>query len=153
VGSAAVASTPTDAAIIDAVQRRWDVRAIEGSQVIALRFSSEDPMKAAAIVNTFADLYLAQQLEGKRQATARTNTWLDESVTQLRERVAVAEQAVEDFRRQSGIVESGGETLTSQEISELNSQLVVARSATAEAAARLSEVRKLGQSGADAIGQ
>ena len=148
--SAATAST-ADATVIDGVQRRLNVRAIEGSQVITLRFSSEHPTKAAAIANTFADRYLAQQLDSKRQATARTNAWLAQSVTELRERVDLAEQAVEDFRRQSGIVESGGETLTSQELSGLNSQLVLARSSATEATARLAQVRTLVQSGADAI--
>jgi succinoglycan biosynthesis transport protein ExoP len=149
--SAAPLASAADAAVIDTVQRRLNVRPIEGSEVIALRFSSQDPTKAAAIANAFSDQYLAQQLENKRQTTARKGTWLDESVTELGKRVAVAEQAVEDFRRQSGIIESGGQTLTAQEISGLNSQLLLARSATAQAEARLAQVRTLVQSGADVI--
>ncbi|HYJ94246.1 MAG TPA: exopolysaccharide transport family protein, partial [Vicinamibacterales bacterium] len=149
--SAAPLAPAIDAAVIDTVQRRLNVRPIEGSEVIALRFSSQDPTKAAAIANAFYDQYLAQQLESKRQTTARTSAWLDESVTELGKKVAVAEQAVEDFRRQSGIIESGGQTLTAQDISGLNSQLLLARSATAQAEARLAQVRTLVRSGADAI--
>jgi capsular exopolysaccharide synthesis family protein len=132
-----------DAGVIDRVQRRLNVRAIDGSEVILLQFSSNEAAKAAAVANAFADAYLAQQLAAKRETTARTNLWLNDSITDLREKVAVAEQAVEDFRRQSGLVESGGETLTSQEISGLNAQLVLTRGATAEAEARLEQVRGL----------
>lgn len=149
--SAAPLAPAAGAAVIDTVQRRLNVRPIEGSEVIALRFSSQDATKAAAIANAFYDQYLAQQLESKRQTTARTSAWLDESVTELGKKVAVAEQAVEDFRRQSGIIESGGQTLTAQDISGLNSQLLLARSATAQAEARLAQVRTLVRSGADAI--
>ena len=88
--SASSSASSAEAAVIDAVQRRLDVRAIEGSQVIELRFSSEQPEKAAAIANAFSDRYLAQQLEGKLETTARTNTWLDERVTELRNRVALS---------------------------------------------------------------
>lgn len=149
--SAAPLAPAAGAAVIDTVQRRLNVRPIEGSEVIALRFSSQEATKAAAIANAFYDQYLAQQLESKRQTTARTSAWLDESVTELGKKVAVAEQAVEDFRRQSGIIESGGQTLTAQDISGLNSQLLLARSATAQAEARLAQVRTLVRSGADAI--
>jgi len=149
--SAAPLAPAIDAAVIDTVQRRLNVRPIEGSEVIALRFSSQDPTKAAAIASAYYDQYLAQQLESKRQTTARTGAWLDESVTELGKKVAVAEQAVEDFRRQSGIIESGGQTLTAQEISGLNDQILLARSATGQAEARLAQVRTLVRSGADAI--
>ena len=149
--SAAPLAPAIDAAVIDTVQRRLNVRPIEGSEVIALRFSSQDPTKAAAIASAYYDQYLAQQLESKRQTTARTSAWLDESVTELGKKVAVAEQAVEDFRRQSGIIESGGQTLTAQEISGLNDQILLARSATGQAEARLAQVRTLVRSGADAI--
>src|SRR6188508_1477995 len=149
--SAAPLAPAAGAAVIDTVQRRLNVRPIEGSEVIALRFSSQDPTKAAAIASAYYDQYLAQQLESKRQTTARTSAWLDESVTELGKKVAVAEQAVEDFRRQSGIIESGGQTLTAQEISGLNDQILLARSATGQAEARLAQVRTLVRSGADAI--
>ena len=147
----AKASPTSDAAVVGAVQRRLNVRAVEGSQIILLRFSSEDPARAAAIANAFADRYLAQQAEAKVAATAATNAWLNESITDFQERVAVSEQAVEDFRRQSGLVESGGQTLTSQEISGLNAQLVLRRGATAEAEARLAQVSRLVGSRGDVI--
>ena len=83
------------------------------------------------------------QLEAKFEATQRANTWLNERVSELREKVEAAETAVEQFRQESGLLQGKGETLTSQEVAELNTQLILARSARAETEARLRQVQSL----------
>ena len=60
-----------------------------------------------------------------------------------------ADQAVEKFRTQSGLLQgTRGERLSDQQISELSSQLMLARSSRAESEARLSQMRNLARSDA-----
>jgi len=79
----------------------------------------------------------------KFEATRRATSWLNERISGLREKVETAESAVEAFRRKSGLLKGSEGTLVSQEISELNTQLILARTSRAEAEARLTQVRQL----------
>jgi len=130
-------------AVVDAFLDRLAVSPQESSRVIAVRFSSQSPEKAAEIANVVADEYILSRLESKFETTQRASAWLNERVADLREQVARAESAVEQARRAAGIVESQGFTLTSRELAELNSQLIMARTERAEAEARLQSARRL----------
>ena len=131
------------AKVVDAFLERLDVQPVKGSRVISATFTSVDPSKAALVANTLADQYLLAQLETKFEAAKVAHTWLNERVEELREQVASSEQAVEDFRRDAGLLQTQGVTLTAQQMAELNGQLILARAATAQAKARLRQVSRL----------
>lgn len=113
------------------------------SRVITLSATSKDPALATAMVNTLADLYLVEQLEAKFEATQLATQWLSERVGELREKVQASERAVEEFRAGAGLVEGNGMTVAAQQMSELNTQLILARTQRAEAEARLRQVQSL----------
>ncbi len=130
-------------AVIAMFLKRLDVAPRPDSRVIAVRFSSQDPRLAAQVANTLADTYLQDQLETKFEAIQRATDWLNDRVGELRAKVEASEKAVEDYREDSGLLEGGGVTLTEQEISDYNTQLIAARAARTEAQARLAQVRRL----------
>ena len=130
--------------VIGNLGRALEVRSGIRSRILTINVSSESPRKAAAIANAFADIYLTSQLEEKYDATRRATHWLNERLVKLRAEVEAAEQAVEEYRRQHGLVRGkDSATISSQQLSELNSQLIVARSRKVEAEARLSQVQGL----------
>ena len=117
---------------------------IEGrSRVIEVTARSPDPKLAAGLVNTLADLYLLEQLEAKFEATRRAAAWLNDRVQDLRRQVEASERAVEEYRREHGLIESKDTTVTEQQVAEINTQLILARTKTAEAGARLRQIRSL----------
>lgn len=93
--------------------------------------------KAAEIANTYAELYLTQQLETKYDTIARANEWLSKRLDDLRAEVQTKEREVEMYRSQSGLLSAEGSTLTEQSIAQLNLELVQSRAALAERTARL----------------
>jgi polysaccharide biosynthesis transport protein len=131
------------ARIVDTFLGKLDVSPVGRSRVIRITFTSESPRTAAAVANQVADFYIISQLEAKFEATRRANEWLSGRLAELREVVNQAERAVEEFRQESGLIQGQGATLKSQEISELNAQLVVERTKGAEAEARLRQVERL----------
>jgi capsular exopolysaccharide synthesis family protein len=140
-------------AAIDNFMDRLSVLPKGESRVIIVSFDSVSAEKAARVANAFADTYILDQLDQKYEATRRANTWLSGKLDELRKKVAVSEGAVVGFRRQAGLIQGQqGDLLVSQQISELNGQLIIARSERAAAEARLGQVRELIRSsgGADA---
>ncbi len=129
------------ASVVDTFLSRLEIAPQENSRVIAVRFSAEDPQRAALIANSVGDEYLATRLETKFEATRRATAWLGQRIDELRVTVADKEAAVERARRDFGLLEGNGATLSSQELAELNTQMVMARSARAEAEVRLAQVQ------------
>ncbi len=125
---------------IDHFLARLEVRPARRSRVITISFESENPQTAALVANTVADLYLIEQLEAKFEATQRATIWLSGRLAGLRQKVEASERAVEKFRKKAGLIEGERVTLAVQEISELNTELLMARSKGAEAEARLKQL-------------
>lgn len=129
--------------VIDSFLGRLAVRPERRSRVIIISFESENPRTAALVANTVADLYLVEQLEAKFEATRRAAAWLSTRLAALREKVEAAERAVEKFRKKAGLIEGEHVTLAVQEISELNTELLMARNKGAEAEARLTQLEAI----------
>lgn len=110
---------------------------------IHVSFTSHDPNKAALIANTFAEQYLAHQLAVKTQLTQNASQWLESRMAGLKDKVTESEQAAADFRANNHLITVGDgaaidrQTLASQQLGELNSQLVEAKANTYQAEARL----------------
>ncbi|MDD1624951.1 MAG: GumC family protein, partial [Methylococcaceae bacterium] len=117
------------------------VSQIKRSQVINLAFESEDPKLAAKIVNELADKYIVGQLQAKFDATKKATDWLNDQLGELKQKVESSERAVENYRKTHALLEvSKGTGLSQQQLSEVNSQLIIARSQRAEAEAKYQQV-------------
>jgi succinoglycan biosynthesis transport protein ExoP len=128
-----------------AFRRALAVRRVGLTYVIEIDVQSLDPEKAAQIANGVADAYIVDQLEAKYQATRRASAWLQSRIGELRQQASTAERAALDFKQKNNIVDTGGRLINEQQLSELNSQLVIARAASAEARARLDRIAAITQ--------
>ena len=142
-------------AVTSAVLDRLSARRSGMTFMLTIAFTSENAAKAARIANAFADQYLLSQLEAKFDATERANTWLNERLETLREEVRTDEQAVEMYRAENGLLDTGGSTLTEQQISDLNAQLAIQRAELSAAESSLRNVQTQLERGAslDTIGE
>lgn len=130
------------ASAVDALLARLAVRPLGRSRAVEIAVTAADPRKAARLANAVAQAYLDEQLAVKRSATVQAAQWLEEQVSDLRSRVEAAERAVENYRREAGLIEGRDSGLTAQQISELNSELIAVRARRAEAEAGLSQVER-----------
>ncbi len=124
---------------IDRVLSHITVRPVLNTFVMQIMVSSTDPSKAAQIANVLADLYLEQRLETKFNASRKVTSWLDRRLTELRNQVRVSEAAVEKYRSENNLIQGARSEITTQQMTELNSQLVLAKSERAQAQAKLDQ--------------
>jgi polysaccharide biosynthesis transport protein len=120
---------------------------VAGTYVIDIGFLSLSPGRAAQIANAAADAYVDDQLEAKYQVTRRAGVCLQERIQELQQQASIAEKAVLDFKKANNIVDTGGRLIGEQQLAELNSQIVLARAATAEAKARLDRIGDVTKNG------
>ena len=137
------------ARLIKAVSAAIKVRVQPRSYVLIITATSPDSAKATRIANGLAEVFISDQIETKYDATRRASVWLEGRVAELKAAAISADQAVSAYRAATGLVSgTGGSSVDSQQMSELNSALILARVARAEKAAQLSQIRKLTESGA-----
>lgn len=119
----------------------------ELTYVIDIAFKSEDPIKAARIANAVADTYVAASLEAKYTSTKIASDWLKDRLIELKVQTTDADRTLQNYKTANNIVETGRGLLDQQQISDLTSQLISARTATAEAKARLDRIQQISADG------
>jgi polysaccharide biosynthesis transport protein len=130
--------------ILRAFENRRTVARVGQTYVIEIDFRSLDPIKCARIANAIANAYVSEQLEAKYDIARLAGTWFQDRAKELKTQVFEAEQDVANFKRANNIVETGkGERINEQEVSELNTQLILAAAATSEAKARLDRIQNV----------
>ncbi|UYN97258.1 MAG: polysaccharide biosynthesis tyrosine autokinase [Enhydrobacter sp.] len=129
-------NTPRARAIA-ALTRKVQIATRGRSYVISVSLDSAEAAKARRIVDAIADFYLVDQLQAKLDANRRATEFFNERLDELRRNVEASERAIANFRERHGLTIGKEATVTSQSLSELNSQLIQARAQRADRESRL----------------
>ncbi|ADZ71447.1 polysaccharide biosynthesis tyrosine autokinase [Polymorphum gilvum] len=108
--------------------------------VLSISYTAPVPRDAARIANAFGEAYLLDQLEAKYDATRRASTWLQSRIQELKEQSLTTDLAVQRFRAENNLIMADGTLLGDQQLADMNSQLILARAATAQAEAKYSRI-------------
>lgn len=128
--------------------KNLDVYTLEGSRVIAVEYSAQDPELAAAVANTILDEYISLQKSAKRETTEIASTALEPQIAQLQREVQAARKAVEDFRARADLLVGANDlTLNQAQLAEISSEYSAAQANKAEAQAKADLIRELLNSG------
>ena len=112
--------------------------------MIAVEYTSGDSPLAAEAANKLADAYINWQRDAKLEQTKDATTWLSTQIEVLRAKVAELEAAAEQFRSSQGLFAgSNNVTLNAQQLSELNSQVILANAQKSEAEARARLIKQM----------
>lgn len=130
-------ATAREAAAVGAFLSRLEVSIKPRSYTISVRYTANNPETAARMVNGLAKAYLTNQMEERFDATKRANDWINSRLNQLQKNVQASDLAVRKFREENNLTVAGGVTLNDQQLSELNSQLILSRTQLAEAEAKV----------------
>lgn len=114
------------------------------SNVIDIAVTNPNRVLATTIANALAAEFVVSQVQGRRQMADEATKGLQQRLDTMRTAVEKAETAVDQFRAAHLISDGGSLGAATQQLSDLNNQLVMARAdrISAEAAFnRLKEVR------------
>jgi len=129
--------------ILQEFKKRLGVYAINESRVLAVEFSSTDPVLAQSVPNAMAEEYIAMQKITDFNTTEDATRWLRPEVANLRGRVKDAEAKVEEYRSSSDLVLGNNNALlATQQLSEVSTELSRLRAERSGAQARIAAVRK-----------
>ncbi|HEX4508320.1 MAG TPA: polysaccharide biosynthesis tyrosine autokinase [Alphaproteobacteria bacterium] len=135
------------AAEVSLLMNRMEITNDGRSYLIKIHAQSTNRNAAALIANTYVDFYLLDQIEAKFDAVKRATGWLNDQLDTLRGKVRDSEHAVEVYKDQNNLTQTTkGTTLSEQQLSELNSQLILATADRAQKESSLAQARSGGES-------
>jgi succinoglycan biosynthesis transport protein ExoP len=138
-------ATPEDivwSEVVASMLKRLDIRTDGKSYVIYVEFESDSPTTSASVVNTLMKSFIEGQITSSSDALVEANSWVKQRAEDLRKEVDAADQKVQQYRTQYGLVETRNGTVSSQQLSELNSQLALARADRSQAEARFQQAKE-----------
>jgi capsular exopolysaccharide synthesis family protein len=118
-------------------------RAAQRGYILTIAVTLPDPAEAARLANAVAETYLVDKLDARFEAAKRASAWLGDRLVVLRAQLRDSEEAVARFRAEHRLVQSGGSTLSQQQLSELNLTLIQARADLAQKKARVDLLNSL----------
>lgn len=141
------AASPADLAI-ERLRRLLRVKRVGNTYIIDVSVFSREPKKAAEIANAIATTYLAQVATITSSSTRETTESLNARLDGLRRNVKQAEDKVEAYRRESGLVGTQGVLVEEQQLQDTNTRLSAARVRREEAQARFDQAQRMARRGA-----
>ncbi len=132
---------------LDNIQRNLVVERVNRSYVLEVRFSWSDPVLAAKVAKGIGEAYLADQLNAKYEATRLAGGWAQQRMKDLQQQALRSDLAAQKFRADHSLIAASGRLVSEQQLSELNSQLIVARTDTATAKVKYDRLQAIIDSG------
>jgi succinoglycan biosynthesis transport protein ExoP len=127
---------------LNGLLRNLSVSREDVASVLTVAFSSRDPSKAAAIVNSIVDTYVDDTIAGKMKSTNVAGKVVQERVEELKQQAKDAERAVLEYKMANNLVGAGTNTLSGEQLATLQAHMTNARVAMAEARARMERIAK-----------
>jgi polysaccharide biosynthesis transport protein len=141
-GRTAAAANPSLSALNE-LRRHVAVTRAERTYVVDVSVTSRDPAKAARLANAVAQAYLNEQTQVRSDAARQVSQSLGARLNDLKERVHAAEERVQDFKVEHNIVDANGQSVSEQQLSDLNNQLAAARARMTAAKAQLDQIESV----------
>ncbi|MES2906104.1 MAG: exopolysaccharide transport family protein [Pseudomonadota bacterium] len=133
---------------MDNYYERLTIYPVEKSRVIEIKFQSQDPLIASKVSNAIANKYLELELQAKLERDRKASQHVQNKIDDLRKQVEEAETKVATFRSKNQLfLGDNNQSLTSQQLTELTTQLSLAQTQYAESQQKAKVIRDLLKSG------
>lgn len=137
-----VATIPAEERVLAQLMAGLTIEPIRQSQLVLVKFTSEDPVLAARIANRVAESFIQAEMDMRLQVTIAANAWLAERVAELKTNVDISERALAESREAANLLESRGNVVgAGLQTENVNQRLAEARVRRAEAEQAYQQVR------------
>jgi polysaccharide biosynthesis transport protein len=143
----ATAATPEDIAVATLADHLSVIRQRD-STLINVTVRSGDPKLAATLANAIAQTAVQRRAGQSLSDTADASQWLEQQITQLRQRVADAENKVANFKVENDLYTGTNSTsLIDQQMADMSAQITAAQGRMSTAQSRAALIRGLMNAG------
>src|SRR5690349_4579081 len=102
-GESAGRADAATADVVNSIARAIVIKRRGLTNVIEISAHAGNNLRAQQLANSYADVYIANQLRAHVETSQQANSWLSRRLAELRETVETKESAAEAFRVQAGL--------------------------------------------------
>lgn len=125
---------------------------LRGTRIFDVKATTVNAEKSALLANTLADLYIADQIAVKFEATEKAVAWLSQRMGELEVELKAKEEAVKELRADSGLVSAEALAALNQQAKDLRTRLEELHATSAQLRKTLVKLEELRDAGdADAM--
>jgi uncharacterized protein involved in exopolysaccharide biosynthesis len=135
--------TPVDRALAT-LQDAVEVKRVDQTYVISVSVTTGSAAKSARLANALANIYLADGQNASDQSTRETAQSLEARLSELRQSSEASQKAVEDYRKEHGLIDAQGALVDERQLTDLSGQVVSASVATESTRVTLENLQRDG---------
>jgi len=135
---------PTDDTLtaVRALSQRITVTRPERSYLVTIAVWTDNPEKSVKVADSLANAFQEEVAQADADGAGRAAAALSERLASLQKAATDAEEKVAAFRRAHGLQTAGGELVSTQSMTQINSKLVDAKARAADASTRYEELTR-----------
>ncbi|MCP1445148.1 capsular exopolysaccharide synthesis family protein [Pseudomonas sp. GGS8] len=139
---------PTETDIFNEVtqnlMKRTDVKFVGKSQLLNIEVELPDPDLAAATANALAQGFIDSQFDNSLKSSQNSTSWMNSRLIELRNNLRSAEDKLQAYREEQGLVDVDGvATISANELEMTGNRMIDARRNLAEAESQYRQVQAL----------
>ena len=128
--------------LLEAFQKRLDVKPSREAGVISVSYKAPDPKFAAGVANAFVQAYLETNLALRVDPARQYSTFFDNRAKEARETLEKTQTRLSDFQKAKGIIATDERLdIETARLSELSTQAVMLQGLTSESGSRQVQAR------------
>ena len=113
--------TARETAMLNAFRGGLKVSTLPNTRMIEIHYTSTDPKRAAAAVNTLAETYIEENFKTKYQSTMQASEWLSQQLADLQLKVETSQEKLVQYQKENGILGiDEKQNIITQKLDELN---------------------------------
>ncbi|KRQ97124.1 hypothetical protein CQ10_29435 [Bradyrhizobium valentinum] len=91
---------------LESFERKLSAKRVGLTYIVNITFDSTDPVRAAQILNTVAEIYIAAQMDAKFKSSLRSEKWIIDRINKLSSQASDAQKALANYRKRTNIADS-----------------------------------------------
>ncbi|MBK1988959.1 polysaccharide biosynthesis tyrosine autokinase [Sphaerospermopsis aphanizomenoides BCCUSP55] len=121
-----------------------EVKNIDNTDILEIYYTSEDPRRAASIVNTLMKIYIDNDINANRAQTRSARDFIAQQLPLRKAALQAAERRLQFFKQQNRVLDLKAEATSSVSIlTDLDRQVAATRSDLSSQTARMQSIQKL----------
>ena len=129
--------------LTDTYLKDLEIKPVDNTHLVKILFHTPDPTLSAQVANAHARAYIDQGLKFRARANADAERFLEESLVHLKRRLEKSEVALNNYRRDKGIISlNDKENVVVERLSDLNRRLTEAEADRITLQAKVQVIRQ-----------
>lgn len=134
--------------LVQALQGMVQVQPVEETRLLKLQVFSPLPHMAREIANATAQAYIDFNIANRLESSQNTLTWLTDNLYEIKKQLEDAEQDFLAYKQDAELISlQDSQQVTAQKMREFNDAYIQARNKRLELDAKLSQLRKVAETG------